>query len=93
MSLKGSVRHSGAFSEAAPLKKYHLESRGEKAAASMGVGRSDQRWRRDKEPLTLPSVDTVQYTLPLNTSTVSFWSGNRIEEITKVNVCVQYQRK
>lgn len=61
--------------EAAPLKKYHLESSGEKAAASMAGGRSGQRWRRGRGSLTLPLADTVQYTLPRNTSTVSFWSG------------------
>lgn len=74
MSLKGSVSHINEFSEAAPLKKYHLESSGEKAAASMAGGRSDQRWRRGSGPLTAPSTDTVQYTLPRNTSTVLFWS-------------------
>lgn len=43
MSLKGSVCHINGLSEAVPLKKYHLESSGEKAAASMAGGRSDQR--------------------------------------------------
>ena len=57
-----------------PLKKYHLESRGEKAAASTARGSRPQRWRRGKGPLTLPSLGTVQYTLPRNTTTVRFWS-------------------
>lgn len=63
----------------APLKKYHLKSSGEKVAASMAVGRWDQRWRRGRGPPTLPSVDTVQYMLPRNTNTVSFWSKCRLK--------------
>lgn len=73
MSLKGRINELGG---AVPLKKYHLESSGEKAAASTAGGSSGQRWRRGSGPLTSPSADTVQNTLPRNTSTVSFWAGS-----------------
>lgn len=67
---------SNEISGAVPLKKYNLESSGEKAAASMAWGRSDQRWRRARGPLTLPDADTVQNTPPRNTRTVLVSSGH-----------------
>lgn len=84
-SLKGSESLINEISEAAPLKKYHLESSGEKAAASMAWGRSGQRWRRGRGPLTLPAADTVQNTLPRNTRTVLFSSGHRKTENSRLN--------
>lgn len=75
----------------APLKKYHLKSSGEKVAASTAVGRLDQRWRRGWGPPTLPSVDTVQYMLPRNTNTVSFWSKCRLKGENRLLVLDWYR--
>ena len=57
-----------------PLKKYHLLSQGEKAAASMVRGRWSQRCWRGRGALAFPSGYTFQNRLPRNMNNVPLWS-------------------